>query len=264
MKLDQLYSLDSYDTPSSAKFMLGYILFFKTRLFFFYRVLKLIMMFSKAIRKGKFSNQTWCDASFYIFKTIEGCEGKVHIKGLNNILLVDGPAVFIGNHMSSLETFVLPGLICPKKPATFVVKASLMSMPRFGEIMKASKAIAVGRKSPIDDFKAVMKEGKELLSSGTSIIIFPQSTRGVEFIPEQFNSIGVKLAKNAGVPIIPVALKTDFWGNGKWIKDFGPIHKEKHIYFEFGTPIIPDSNGKLAHQKIISFVQEKLKVWSTC
>ena len=261
MQFDQLDTIDSYDTPSDSKRMLGDILCFKTRAFFFLRVLKLIMDFSSAIRKGKFSNLTWCNASYYIFKTIEGCGGKIHIRGLNNIDLANGPVVFIGNHMSSLETFVIPGLVCPKKPATFVVKESLMTMPRFGEIMKASKAIAVGRQSPAEDFKAVMKEGKELIKAGTSIIIFPQHTRGVEFIPEQFNSIGVKLAKNAGVPIIPIALKSDFWGNGKLVKDFGPLHREKEIYFEFGAPIIPDSNGKFAHQQIVYFIQEKLKEW---
>ncbi len=261
MELDYSYSLNNYDTPPSRKRMIRDIIGFKTRFFFFSRVLTLILRFSRAIKKGKYSNKMWCDASFYIIKTIEGCGGKIHIKGMDNISSVSGPVVFIGNHMSSLETFVIPGLVCPKKPATFVVKQSLVDMPRFGTIMKASKAIAVGRKSPIDDFKAVMKEGVELIKSGTSIIIFPQSTRGLKFTPDEFSSIGVKLAKNAGVPVIPIALKTDFWGNGRMIKDFGPIHREKKIYFEFGAPLIVEGNGKQAQTDICNFIQEKLLLW---
>ena len=35
---------------------------------------------------------------------------------------LDGPAVIVGNHMSTLETFALPGLVVPFKPLTFVVK----------------------------------------------------------------------------------------------------------------------------------------------
>ena len=68
-----------------------------------------------------------------------------------------------------------------------------MDLPRFGIIMKASKAIAVGRKSPIDDFKAVIKKVTKLIKSGTSVIIFPQSRRGVNFSPDEFSSVGVKL-----------------------------------------------------------------------
>jgi len=261
MELDQNYKLDSYDTPADRKIMIRDYLCFRSRWFFFSRVLNLILNFSKAINKGKYSNILWCDASFYIIKTIEGCGGKIHIKGMDNISKASGPVVVIGNHMSSLETFVIPGLVCPKKPATFVVKQSLMDLPRFGTIMKASKAIAVGRKSPIEDFKTVMKEGIELIKSGTSIIIFPQSTRGVKFTPEEFNSIGVKLAKNAGVPIIPVAVKSDFWGNGRILKDIGPIYREKEIYFEFGEAINVEGNGKETHQRIINFIVTKLKEW---
>ena len=261
MELDYYYNLDSYDTPPCRKRMLRDILGLKTRFFFFSRVLTLIIKFSNAINKGKYSNMMWCDASFYIFKTIEGCGGKIHVRGLDNISSVPGPVVFIGNHMSSLETFILPGFICPKKPATFVVKQSLIDLPRFGTIMKASKAIAVGRKSPIDDFKAVMNEGIDLIKSGTSIIIFPQSTRGIDFNPDEFSSIGVKLAKKAGVPIIPVALKTDFWGNGQLIKDFGPIDRKKEIYFEFGTPLTVEGNGKQTQTDICDFIQKKLLQW---
>ena len=53
------------------------------------------------------------------------------------------------------------------------------------------------------------------------------------FKPEEFNSIGVKLAKKAGVPVVPVAIKTDFWGNGRIIKELGPIDNKKTIHIKF-------------------------------
>ena len=58
-------------------------------------------------------------------------------------------------------------------------------------------------------FKAVLEGGKQRLQKGISIIVFPQTTRTVRFEPENFNSIGVKLAQRAKVPIIPLALRTD-------------------------------------------------------
>ena len=61
--------------------------------------------------------------------------------------------------------------------------------------------------------------------------------RTVTFDPEQFNTIGVKLAQKAKVPIIPLALKTNAWGNGKVLKDFGCIDTSKTVHFAFGEPI---------------------------
>ena len=71
--------------------MIRDILGFNTRIFFFSRVLTLIFRFSRAIKKGKYSNKMWCDASFYIIKTIEGCGGQINIEGMDNISLVPVP-----------------------------------------------------------------------------------------------------------------------------------------------------------------------------
>ncbi|HJO92560.1 MAG TPA: lysophospholipid acyltransferase family protein [Victivallales bacterium] len=259
--MDSNYNKNDYDTPIDSKIMLRDFLCFRTRFFFFSRIINSILRFSKNINKGKYSINEWCRESYYNFDTVEGCGGRIHIRNLNNITAVDDPVVFIGNHMSTMETFILPGLILPRKPITFVVKQSLVDMPHFGTVMKATEAIAVGRNNPIEDFKTVIKEGTNHIKAGTSVVIFPQSTRGPEFTPEEFNTIGIKLAKKAGVPIIPIALKTDFWGNGKLIKDIGPIDRKKDIYIEFGTPITIEGNGKKEHSEIIEFIQSKLSDW---
>ena len=81
-----------------------------------------------------------------------------------------------------------------------------------------------------------MEGGRERLAQGRSIIIFPQTTRSLGFDPKLFNSIGVKLARRAGVPVVPIALKTDAWGVGKLIKDFGKIHPEKTVLVDFNKP----------------------------
>ena len=93
-------------------------------------------------------------------------------------------------------------------------------------------------------------------------MIFPQASRSAVFSPAHFNTIGVKLAKAAGVPIIPTALKTDFLGNGKLCKDLGPIHRDKEIYFEFGEPIMKvEGSGKQEQQQVIDFIISRLKAW---
>jgi len=119
----------------------------------------------------------------------------------------------------------------------------------------------VGRMNAREDFAAVMKGGKERLGKGISIIVFPQTTRTPVFSPKDFNSIGVKLAQRSGVPVVPVALVTDAWGNGRFLKDFGKIDTHKKVHVAFGEPITIEDRGNLAHAAVIDFIQAKLEEW---
>lgn len=216
----------------------------------------------QAIRKQYFTKE-WTDSSFEIFRYIEKIGGKFHITGMENITKSSGPVLFISNHMSTLETMILPSIIAPLKDSTFVVKESLVKHPLFGDVMRSRNPIVVGRKDPRKDFETVMNGGLDLLSKGISIIIFPQSTRSLEFKPEEFNSLGVKLARKAGVEVVPMAIKTDFWGNGKLIKEFGPIDRHKPIHIKFGEPFRIIGNGKEENQRIIDFIQSNLEKWKS-
>jgi 1-acyl-sn-glycerol-3-phosphate acyltransferase len=69
------------------------------------------------------------------------------------------------------------------------------------------------------------------------------------------------LAARAGVPVVPIALKTDAWGVGKLIKDFGKVHPETMVHFYFGDPLIISGNGRVEHEKITGFIQGKLAEW---
>jgi 1-acyl-sn-glycerol-3-phosphate acyltransferase len=180
---------------------------------------------------------------------------------MENITKTAGPVLFISNHMSTLETMILPCIIAPLREATFVVKESLVRHPLFGDVMRSRNPIVVGRTDPRKDLEAVMNGGADLLDQGISIIIFPQSTRSLEFRPEEFNSLGVKLAKKAGVKVVPIALKTDFWGNGKLIKEMGPLDRHKPIHIKFGEPFSVKGNGKEENQKIIDFIKSSLEEW---
>ena len=210
---------------------------------------------------GKFDTNTWASRSMDIFKHVESCGGKFHIEGLENIDNTSEPVVFISNHMSILETMVFPGIIACRREVTFVVKQSLVSHPLFGPVMRARKPITVERKDPIADFKKVMNEGEENLKMGISVVIFPQSKRAIDFVPEHFNTLGIKLAKKAGAKIVPVAIKTDCWKNGSLVKDIGSIDRKLPIYMKFGKPMAVEGAGKSEHQKVIDFISGNLNNW---
>lgn len=250
-----------YDTTRKERMSLSGRLKLNSRFWFTFRYAVIVFRTRKQARRGLYDDKAWADSSNYIFRFIEETGGVFHITGMDNIVRSPEPVLFIGNHMSTLETMILPGLISPLRRVTFVVKEGLVKHPLFKDVMLSRDPIIVGRTDPRKDLEAVMNGGMDLLSKGISIVIFPQSTRSVVFRPEDFNSLGVKLAKKAGVKVVPVALKTDFWGNGRIIKELGPIDRSKHIYIKFGEPFEVTGSGKEENQKIIDFVQSSLAEW---
>lgn len=224
-------------------------------------IVKIVLSGSRKAKRGRYGDEDWNRNSIDTLYALERVGAIFEIDGIDNFRSLSTPCVFIGNHMSTLETFVLPTLIVPFKKVTFVVKQSLVDYPVFKHIMRARNPITVGRTNPREDLKAVMGGGEERLKQGTSLIIFPQTTRSDVFDPSQFNTIGVKLAKRAGVPVVPIALLTDAWGNGKFLKDFGRIDPSKKIHFSFGAPMTVQGRGDEEHEKIVEFISAKLREW---
>lgn len=210
--------------------------------------------------KGKCDDAAWVYGSAWVGDILEKLGGRIDIQGQDNFR-TGGPYVFIANHMSTLETFLLPGILRPCGPVTFVVKKSLTTMPFFGPIMRSRDPIAIGRKNPREDLANVLKGGVERLKKGISIVVFPQSTRSIRFDKKIFNSIGIKLAKAADVPFIPLALKTHAWGQGKKIKEAGRIRPDLPVRFCFGKPVKVTGPGKNEHQQACDFIEETLSRW---
>ncbi len=233
-------------------------LFLNTRWYFVYGYGKEVINGRNLAVKNEYDTESWAQSSYRILQDIEKSGGRIFIDGIDNILKVDGPVVFVSNHMSTLETFVFPCIIAPLKEVTYVVKESLISMPLFGHVMKSRNPIVVSRKNSRQDLLNVISQGKEKIEKGISIILFPEGTRQGVFNPEKFNSLGIKLAKEAGVPVIPVAIKTDFWGNGKLIKDIGPIRRKEPICISFGEPVSITGNGKAEHKQVVEFISGKI------
>ena len=229
---------------------------------FYRRMAAIVFRASSLAKRGRYGDIEWSESSFAIMKALEHVGVVFEVTGADHFINLEVPCVFIGNHMSALETFVLPCIIEPFKDVTFVVKQSLIDYPVFRHVMRSRYPIVVSRTNPREDLKAVLEGGTERLKAGRSVIIFPQTTRTPAFDPAEFNTIGIKLAKKAGVPVIPIALKTYAWGNGKHLKDFGRIDPSQKVWFAFGEPLAITGNGAAEHRKIIGFISTSLKAWN--
>jgi 1-acyl-sn-glycerol-3-phosphate acyltransferase len=249
---------DSYVTSTAKASMIFRAI---PSFYFYFRMLGTVFSASRQARKKKFFHKEWIENSLNIIRHLEAVGCRFSVQGKKNFIDLESPCVFVGNHMSTLETFALGAIIRPHRKVTFVVKESLVRYPVFKHIMISRDPIVVSRKNPRDDFKAVMEQGKDKLARGVSIVVFPQSFRTTEIHPEKFNSIGVKLARKAQVPLVPLALKTDAWGTGWPVKDLGRIRPKRLIYFSFGQPMVIKGNGKDEHQQIINFISRNLENW---
>lgn len=228
---------------------------------FYSQFLAIVLRASAKAKRGQYDDADWCQSSFNILRSLESVGVCIEITGIKNVEQLDTPCIVIANHMSVLETVILPIVIQPIRKMTFIVKQSLLDYPVFRHIMRSRDPIAVSRTNPRHDLKVVLEGGMDRLKRGISIIVFPQTTRTHSFDPTQFNTIGVKLAQKTNVPIIPLALLTDAWGNGKYLKDFGKIDSSKNVNFAFGEPMWVQGRGTNEHQEIIHFISRKLQEW---
>ena len=257
----KIYPDDTYVTPESICHPVCRTF---PNVSFYWRMCSTLYKASCLAKEGKYDDNKWVISSVAIRNALEICGVRMTFEGLDVLERINPPCVFIGNHMSTLETFVLPSIISPCCPVTFVVKESLMRYPIFHHLMKSRDPIVVQRKEARADFATVMECGLERLAKGISIIIFPQSTRSIALDKRHFNSMGIKLARRANVPVVPMAIRTDAWGMGGFfglLKDHGPINPKIPVHIRFGEPIFIKDNGKAEHESVYAFIEGALGEW---
>lgn len=200
------------------------------------------------------------------FKTVQKAEKfgiPVSLDGWENRANHKGPVVYLANHMSTLETIMLPPVLLTFGPFNIFVKASLSHLPCLEKAAAHMGLIPLSRKSPREDLMQVFTRGVEQIKAGHSILIFPQGSREKVFSRKAYSSIGAKLAEKAGVPVVPIALKTDCEptrpdGKG-WFKDFGPVDPSKDVRIRCGAPIA--GKARDVHEKVFAWIKAQLDEW---
>ena len=74
-------------------------------------------------------------------------------------------------------------------------------------------------------FAKVLQQGRRLLSKGTWVIMFPEGTRTERGAKGDYKSGGTRLAIDAGVPVVPIAVTSaTVWPRKAFIKRPGVVH----------------------------------------
>ncbi|MEV6025611.1 lysophospholipid acyltransferase family protein [Streptomyces sp. NPDC052036] len=146
---------------------------------------------------------------------------KIDCKGSENIPS-SGGAVLVSNHISYLD-FIFNGLAAlpQKRLVRFMAKESVFRHRISGPLMRAMKHIPVDR----GQGEAAYAHALDSLRSGEVVGVFPEATISQSFTLKSFKSGAVRLAQEAGVPVVPMAV----WGTQRlWTKGQPRNFKRSH------------------------------------
>ncbi len=169
-------------------------------------------------------------ASFYI---VSNPLWRARIRGRSR-LRWHGPAVIVANHLSLLDILVLYGLFRPFK---WVSKASLFKIPIVGWNMWINDYVPVER-GDRESVKHMMAHCRRHLARGTPLLLFPEGTRAVDGRLQRFKDGAFRLAFEAKVPLIPIAIS----GTSQALPKRGLVMRERmHALAEVLEPLDPRS-----------------------
>ena len=143
------------------------------------------------------------------------------------------PYVMVLNHNSMIDImspYVLPLVF------KWVSKREVYKIPRVGRLLFMHGDIVINRSNPKEAMRFVHEQGLKWLKKGASVAIFPEGTRSKDGEIHSFKAGAFILAKEAGVPILPVVVEgTNNMLKGHWmnwrnritITVLPPISKER-------------------------------------
>jgi len=133
------------------------------------------------------------------------------VEGMENIP-VEGPAILASNHLSFSDSFFLP-LMVPRR-ITFLAKADYFTGRGLKGWLSRAFFTSIGQ-VPIDRSggrasEAALRKALEILSSGELLGIYPEGTRSPDARLYRGKTGIARMALEAGVPVIPVAMINTF------------------------------------------------------
>lgn len=149
------------------------------------------------------------------------CGVHYHISGHENVPRDGQPCIIFCKHQSAWETIALPPMFPPQ---VLVFKRELLWIPFFGWGLASLDPIILDRSARHHALRALMTQGKERLSRGLWITLFPEGTRVAPGMRGRYNAGGAMLAAETGVRVLPIAHNAGlFWPRNSFAKRSGTI-----------------------------------------
>lgn len=139
------------------------------------------------------------------------------------------PAVILAKHQSAWETLAFQEIFPPQ---VLVLKKELLWIPFFGWGLALMSPIAIDRANGRAALRDIARRGRERLTQGFWVVIFPEGTRVRVGEKRNYQQGGAWLAAQCGVPVVPVAHNAGrVWPRNAFLKRPG------HVTVRIGPPI---------------------------
>jgi 1-acyl-sn-glycerol-3-phosphate acyltransferase len=182
---------------------------------------------------------------------------RVHIDGAEHIP-ASGGAVLTSNHVSYLDfIFVGLGARPARRLVRFMAKQEVFAHRISGPLMRGMHHIPVDRNAG----KAAYEDAVRNLRDGEVVGVFPEATISRSFTVKGCKNGAARMAAEAGVPLIPMAI----WGTQRlWTKGRPRALGTRHIPITIliGEPMRPepDEDPEAVTANVRARIQELLDV----
>jgi putative phosphoserine phosphatase/1-acylglycerol-3-phosphate O-acyltransferase len=156
------------------------------------------------------------DLATSLFGRAAGQFGNINIDVIGGHHTTHRPAVFFVNHQSTLiDALVTSNVV--QRGFTVVAKAEVKQIPVLGQLLTLADVAFVDRSNTSKAVSA-LQPAVDKLRGGVSIVLAPEGTRSLSPRIGAFKKGGFHLARDAGVPIVPIVIRNAgeiMWRNAK-------------------------------------------------
>lgn len=175
---------------------------------------------------------------------------KVRVEGKENVL--SGQTyLFMGNHASMFDIPLYEAYI----PVFFrgVEALRQFKWPVYGWLIRRMGNIPIDRKNIHASIRSIKKTGG-ILRKGKSILILPEGTRTLDGKMLPFKKLPFLLAKQAGVPVVPIGISGLFHLKNKnsW------LIRPRPISIRFGPPVSPEEIEALSNEELSNLIRQRI------
>ncbi len=163
-----------------------------------------IMAVGNLVSLGRWQDMTFRITSFLFGRTallLAGIRYKVRWHGEKP----QQPVVYLFNHCSTLDMFVITALALPR--VRYIAKRELGYNPFFWAIARLSGQIMIDRSDPREAIKQINRAYKYLKKKGFSLMLAPEGTRSRTGKILPFKSGAFHAAVELGYPIVPIYIE---------------------------------------------------------
>ncbi|MGR2752867.1 lysophospholipid acyltransferase family protein [Agromyces arachidis] len=166
-----------------------------------------------------------------------------------------GGAVIAMTHFGYWEFALVEWVtwLTARRRIRFMAKQSVFEKPVLGGVMRGMKHIPVDMKAGAAAYSAAV----DALRRGELVGVFPEAGVSASFTVRDFKTGAVRLAAEAGVPVIPVAV----WGGHRLMTKRRRIRFAERfgvpVAFAFGAPITvgPEEDPRIATEHLRGIMQ---------